>query len=200
MYEVVTQTFPYPDFQDGKMNEFKFIQKVVNDNYRPQFKYPIKKSIRRLIERCWSDDPKLRPTFEEIFNKLAYNKSDKFIENIFELDQKDDNDNDDDDNEEEDFSNFYLEDVDVEEILLYVESIIEEKKIESINYTEFRETLSKIKKKNHKMKKKISSLKIENEQLKTDLLTINHNITVGYFNSLSLQQQKLIVFKIIQNC
>ena len=49
------------------------------------------------------------------------------------------------------------------------------------------------------MKKKISSLKIENEQLKTDLLTINHNITVGYFNSLSLQQQKMIVFKIIQN-
>lgn len=99
MYEVISQAVPYPDFQNKKMNEYLFFQKVVNNNYRPEFKYPMKKSIRNLIERCWSEDPKLRPTFEEIFNKLAYNKLDEFIENIFNLDknEEEDDDNDDDD-------------------------------------------------------------------------------------------------------
>ena len=64
---------------------------------------------QNLIESCWAKE---RPTFEEIFKKLAYNIDD-LVDNIYE-----DNDFDDDDN------NYYLEDdVDVNEVIAYANDI-----------------------------------------------------------------------------
>lgn len=50
-------------------------KKIVNENYRPQFKQPIKKSLENIITRCLSPDPAKRPTFNEIFEKVSDIKS-----------------------------------------------------------------------------------------------------------------------------
>ena len=71
MYEVVTDCDPYPDLT-GSESQIK--EYLLNPENRPKFKVPIKESIQELIERCWSENPKNRPTFEEIFNKLAFNE------------------------------------------------------------------------------------------------------------------------------
>ncbi|KAK8836698.1 hypothetical protein M9Y10_037635 [Tritrichomonas musculus] len=40
---------------------------------RPKFDAPIHKAYKNLIERCWSQDPKMRPTFDQIVNELKTN-------------------------------------------------------------------------------------------------------------------------------
>lgn len=79
MFEVVTQTVAYSNI----VNQFELIQKVQN-GYRPDFRdIKINENIKNLIIQCWSDDPKERPEFAEIFNKLAYKISDNDDENYF---------------------------------------------------------------------------------------------------------------------
>ena len=39
-------------------------------NERPEFKQPISKCYKNLIERCWSQEPENRPTFDEIVEEL----------------------------------------------------------------------------------------------------------------------------------
>lgn len=71
MYEIVTDLIPYPDLEGCKMNDLLFRVKVVNDEYRPQFREPINESLRVMIERCWSKDPSERPSFRELFDSLS---------------------------------------------------------------------------------------------------------------------------------
>lgn len=71
MYEIVTESFPYPALESDEMTEDEFKNKVVNEFYRPSFHVPVKKSIKNLIENCWSTNPESRPTFKEIFRKLT---------------------------------------------------------------------------------------------------------------------------------
>ncbi|KAK8838119.1 hypothetical protein M9Y10_036072 [Tritrichomonas musculus] len=77
MYEVVTDCDPYPDLT-GSESQIK--EYLLNPENRPKFKVPIKESIQELIERCWSENPKNRPTFEEIFNKLAFNEEESIYD------------------------------------------------------------------------------------------------------------------------
>ena len=49
--------------------------KLINECYRPEFKYPIADCYRDLIERCWSEDYKSRPSFEEIVELLETDKN-----------------------------------------------------------------------------------------------------------------------------
>ena len=70
MFEVLTDSVPYPELE-SEMPEYDFTYKVVNQGYRPKFSVPVKDSLRELIEQCWSENPSDRPTFDEIFNKLA---------------------------------------------------------------------------------------------------------------------------------
>lgn len=70
MYQVVTGTCAnkiYPDIH----SPFQ-LYKLVAEGRRPEFKAPIKKSIQTLIEQCWSLKPSDRLTFEQLFQKLAY--------------------------------------------------------------------------------------------------------------------------------
>lgn len=108
MYEVVTDTVPFENFQNGKMSLFQFNKKVVDEDYRPKFKVPVKASIRSLIEQCWSKDQNKRPTFEEIFNRLAFNVE----ESVYDVFQGD-----------EETPKYYLDDVDQDELLFYVDEI-----------------------------------------------------------------------------
>lgn len=98
MYEVLTDSLAFPELLNGLLSDFNFRNKVVNENYRPKFNIPIKKSLKNLIERCWSADPNSRPNFGEIFDKLSNR------------------------DESEDC---FIDDVDVVEIKNYVEDITE---------------------------------------------------------------------------
>ena len=105
MFEILTETVPYPELENKKITLFQFYQKVI-DNYRPKFTVPIKKSFKELIEKCWSKDPNERPTFEEIFNKLKYNKND---------------------------DQYLLDDVDIDEFIMYVEDITDDNYVNDVN-------------------------------------------------------------------
>ena len=78
MFEVVTDSVTYPDLFNKKIKDYTFPDRVVNENYRPQFIYPIKQEFKDLIELCWSGDPNNRPSFNEIFNFLSKN----FLEDV----------------------------------------------------------------------------------------------------------------------
>ncbi|KAK8889286.1 hypothetical protein M9Y10_034032 [Tritrichomonas musculus] len=60
-YELITDENP---FQDGRSDE----------GYRPVFKETIPNCYKQLIEKCWDQDPKKRPTFEEIVNHMKTNQ------------------------------------------------------------------------------------------------------------------------------
>ena len=147
MYEVITDTIPYPLFQNHKMSIFQFNNKVVKENYRPEFKGPIKEALQKLIEECWSPDVNKRPTFEDIFNRLAFN-IEETVYDIFEGDDE---------------YKYYLEDVEVEEVVSYAYELIEneEKNIHSAIFAE-------LKKDNVKLKEDVEQLKKENMKLKED--------------------------------
>lgn len=94
------------------------------------------KYTENLIEKCWSKDPQNRPSFEEIFNKFAYN----FSESIFE--REDDE--------------YYLDDVDVEEVISYADSI---------QFSDNSNQLDQVLKKFQALEKSITPLMKENEAI-----------------------------------
>lgn len=65
LYEVVTGTSPFKGKKD-----FVFANSIVS-NHRPSFNVPIKKKLKEMIEKCWSQEQEERPTFKEIFEKLS---------------------------------------------------------------------------------------------------------------------------------
>ena len=95
-------------FSKWKNVTFSINNKVVSKDYRPRFKVPVKDSIRSLIEQCWSKDPKLQPTFEEIFNRLAFNVEES-VYDVFQNGQE--------------TPKYYLDDVDQNELMFYVDGI-----------------------------------------------------------------------------
>ena len=100
MFEVISDSFPYPSLQSGRVPLHTFYQRVGKEGLRPNFKEnpPIEEPLKKLMESCWSQDPKSRPTFNDLFNKLAFNDNEKGNE-------------------------FYLDDVYIEKVKAYGESI-----------------------------------------------------------------------------
>lgn len=100
MYQIVTDEEPFSEL-GKKITSFQ-LQKKVIEGERPKFHFPIKPFLKNLIEKCWSDNPSNRPTFKEIYYKLAFNQENPI--NEYNLDNK-----------------YYLEDVDLYSIQLYVD-------------------------------------------------------------------------------
>lgn len=71
MFEVLTNSFAYPENRNQKVNFFRFTKKVIDENYRPQFTVDVKEPLKKLIEKCWSKNPEERPTFKDIFEKVT---------------------------------------------------------------------------------------------------------------------------------
>lgn len=70
IFEIMTCEIPYKN----EVNNFvKLSQKVIN-GYRPTIREDVPDSYRNLIERCWSQDPKERPSFDVIVVNLKENK------------------------------------------------------------------------------------------------------------------------------
>lgn len=87
MYELVTLSTPYPELDQGKITQYAFYSKVINEHYRPTFNVPIEPSLEKLIQRCWSKNLKIRPTFKELFELLS--NQDYFLPNVREDDIED---------------------------------------------------------------------------------------------------------------
>ncbi|KAK8852543.1 hypothetical protein M9Y10_017528 [Tritrichomonas musculus] len=66
LYEIMTNEVPFKDI-------FSISQVYVNivvKGKRPDFTFPVPNSYRQLIEKCWSYDPRDRPTFDQIITQL----------------------------------------------------------------------------------------------------------------------------------
>ena len=128
MYEVVTGKRAYYDLLHGKkkINSFQLQNRVFN-GLRPAIEEgDMKKGIQLMIEKCWSSDPKQRPTFRELFNKLSLSDTDDVLE--FEennqnqiIDEKEEIESEDD---EIRLKKFCLENVDCSELFDYIDKII----------------------------------------------------------------------------
>ena len=118
MYEIITGSIPYPKFQNGNITESQFKNEVTSENYRPEFKVTVKPALKGLIEKCWSSDPNERPTFENIFKKLAFN-----------ADESNDELNSDESNDK-----YYLADIDVGDLHSYIRIVT---KNDSIKYDQY---------------------------------------------------------------
>lgn len=158
MYEVLTDSCPYPLYHKGKMSSVQFVQKIINEDFHPKFSTPLKRSFKKLIKQCLSKNPHERPTFGEIFNMLAYNIEDTIF------DTNDDTETDDND------YNYYIDDSNNDELFEYIDLIT---KNDIINYTDpLKSSISDLKrdneilkKENEQMKESISLLKKQNVQL-----------------------------------
>ena len=89
LYELFVCDEPFKDFGLNTL-----YSKVILNGERPEFKYPIPHCYRDLITRCWSSDPRDRPTFQDIVKELRTNKEfiidtideDEFYEYIDDID------------------------------------------------------------------------------------------------------------------
>lgn len=133
MYEVVTGSLPYPNIKSS----YQLKLKVLNDGLRPEFSIPVKPSLQSLIEKCWHAYQDKRPTFEELFYKLALGK-DPVI--------------DDDDDER-----YFLENVDKEAIKNYVNTISDSLEIQQ-EVSRYHIVKVEPKEKNEKYRERIEQL------------------------------------------
>lgn len=79
-YEMLTLEEPFKGLTIDQI-----CQKVSVEGQRPEFKFPLAECYKSLIERCWSQNPEDRPTFEQIVDELKYNK--EFIKDIDDQEQ-----------------------------------------------------------------------------------------------------------------
>lgn len=140
---------------------FQFNNKVVGENYRPIFTVPIKESLKKLIIQYWSENPKERPTFEEIFRKLAFNLEES-VYDVFEDDEE---------------YKYYLDGVDVDEVLNYAYEVSEGEKIGENEIRELREKNEMLSKQLLQHEQLINYLKSDNKKLMKDNEEMKKNIT-----------------------
>ena len=167
MFEVVTDTSPYPDLESNKITFFQFNEGVVYKNYRPTFDSFVKESIKNLIIRCWDKETKNRPTFEEIFNLLSSNKHD-FIYDVFSENAES--------GDADDEHPYFLDDVDEDELQLYVEDIIMDASFDSVEEMNLKKLNDEMKKEKENLEKRIVDIDKENKEIKEeyiDLVNIN---------------------------
>lgn len=153
MYEVITQLAPFDDYVKGKITAFQ-LHKQVLEGLRPQFKVPIKESLQSLIEKCWSQEPRERPTFEEIFNRLAFNKEDSVYDN-FDDDEK--------------TPKYYLDGVDQNRLLFYVDTINDDNSSYRVDIDELKQQLKDL-------KTRVAQLEESNQQKDEVISSLNRRL------------------------
>ena len=125
--------------------------------------------LKELIEQCWSGNPKSRPTFEEIYNRLSRNIEESLY-NVF-----DSND-----------CQYYLDDVDQEEVLQYVDKIENDDDNTKIDLDKFIQKLNEC-------NSKIGQLSIEKDQMKQKILYLEkkNGELVSKVDNLELENDKI---------
>ena len=69
-FEIMTGKVPFSNIK----SDFDLMNRII-DGERPEFTFAIPRGYKALIEKCWSNDQSLRPSFEEIVNDLETNPS-----------------------------------------------------------------------------------------------------------------------------
>ena len=150
-YYIVTGIEPFS--KNGVKISFSNLISNISNGNRPEFIPGIPEKMINLISRCWSQNPKDRPSFDEIFNELTSSTS---------------------------YSEYFNEEIDYNEISKYLEYI--EEKIKQIKLKckiTGHEEIMRIKNENktlvennENLVKKVSALKEENSILEKERLTI----------------------------
>lgn len=179
MFEFLTKSHPYPDYTHKTTVAFQ--KSVILDKIRPTFVTEVKESLKELIEKCWSENPNDRPTFDELFDKLSGN---------------------------EDEGKYFLDNVDVDELNFYINKITGKiqkgeknssdfgpgkscydlrRKVKNVesdgfndddddkNYDNLKKQFDLIKVENDHLNDFISTIQTEKNQLKTQLEELNKN-------------------------
>lgn len=68
-YEIMVGKEPFAE--DGKIANINKVISKIFKGQRPEFPIPISEKMKSLITQCWSQDPKDRPSFDSIFEKLS---------------------------------------------------------------------------------------------------------------------------------
>ncbi|KAK8843074.1 hypothetical protein M9Y10_025265 [Tritrichomonas musculus] len=68
-YEIVSDIEPYTE--KGQQPSYGALCKKITDGIKPKFVDGITEPMKDLLGRCWSQDPKDRPSFDEIFEELS---------------------------------------------------------------------------------------------------------------------------------
>lgn len=191
MFEIIESIEAYSNLSDiDSLKPSSLIEKVQN-GLRPEFENTVKDGLKSVILQCLSIDPNERPTFSEIFQKLS---------------------------PKEEENEFLLDDVNIDEVTAFVESLTlmdkqkqskknPRRKINQIqtkcNEESSFKTIKELQKENSKLKKENSNLLNENNQIIDHMLNFEKNLfkiaTVDIFNSFSLQSQLLFVSELISN-
>ena len=175
MYEVVTGKRAYSDLINSKkiINDFQLKMKVTS-GLRPEFEDDdsINQNLRILIQKCWSENPKDRPTFSEIYRKLSLSQDDDYFfafeENYTDPILIDENDDE----------KYCLNDVDYEEILYYIDEINEEPKslILHNDKTSNNEDIQKLKEKVSFLESELKAAKNDNSIIESQMKIMSQTI------------------------
>ena len=158
MYEIVTGLMPFSDLPKKiQNNRYLFMKEVEQKKTRPTFPkdFKITPELKELIEKCWSDSSAERPTFDDIFYKLAYDANEPTsFQNLFQRESR----------------KYYLEDVNQEEILCFVQDLLDRENAEQYS----------IKQSIVQLKQQVSSIKQNSEiaidQIRTEFETLRKEI------------------------
>ena len=224
MNELLSGKRAYSNLLNGpkKISIFQLKRKVC-EGLRPDIDSKMKKGLRLIIEHCLSSDPKQRPSFREIYNKLSLSQEDSIFQ--FESSYSEPNvinDTEEDENEEdkeyyEDESDpaklllnmrYCLNDVDVNEILDYVDEINvddkndddeDDKKDKEIS--QLKEIIESMKNKDKEKEDEINKLKDEIKKLKDQnkLYMKNHEELIEKVEDMSetIEKQKKETEKVL---
>ena len=135
MYEIITGLSPFAEAKKSKMSIYKFKDEIKN-GYRPEFACPIKDYFRDLIKHCWSGNPDERPSFEQLFYKLAFN------DDILQI-------------SDSDKSKYYLDGIDTNNLLLYAKKIYN---LDENIQDKYLVSIKKLETENSELKKSVSYL------------------------------------------
>ena len=69
LMEIFTGNLPYSHAPFDKMNQAQLMFQIVENHVRPIIE-GVHPAIHHLIEECWNRDPRLRPSFSEIVQRL----------------------------------------------------------------------------------------------------------------------------------
>lgn len=71
--------------QYGKIN-IRDLNHLISSNQRPKFNSDFTEPMKKLISRCWSQNPSDRPSFDEIYKELSTNYK-LYTDDLFDEDE-----------------------------------------------------------------------------------------------------------------
>ena len=168
MYEVVTGNRPYSElFKKGIDTDYRLKDRILSGE-RLIFPPNIKKSLKQMIEKCWSKDPNDRPTFSELYSKLILSDDDFFVdingkicEPVINVEEIMSNDDDDDYDDNELKYKYCFDDIDVDELFDYVTEIKNKEKMAKYDGVDTQLLIDEMK----KIENKMSALVKDNNDL-----------------------------------